>query len=105
MATFTVTGTTGYTITEANAAAQQITSYNVKIGTVSGTYPQSIPVPAAAMTSSGATGNFASLVTLPPGNYFGAASAVNATGEGPIGAPFAFTIPLALPSAPSFQLA
>lgn len=104
MATFVVSATTAYTVTEANAAAQGVTGYNLKFGAVSGTYTISIPVPASALTAGGATGLLSSLSGLPgPGAWFGAASAINATGEGPVGAPFAFTISLPLPTAPTLS--
>ena len=100
-----------FTRTDAAAAADQVTAFNVKFGAASGVYDQVCQLDAAdvaAMLSAGTVSDdIAALIPagqLTPGNtYFAVATAVNATGESGPSPEFKFTVavPLPLPQAPS----
>lgn len=98
-----------FTLTDATAAADQVTAFNIKFGAASGVYDQVCQLDAADVAAEVATGSvsdaIASLIppaVLTPGKtYFAIATAVNATGESGPSPEFKFTVALGLPAAPS----
>jgi hypothetical protein len=104
-----------FTITDAVAQTENVTEFNILIGTISGgPYPVTCKVSPADVATEEATGLVsvatANLSPVPTfqdgGTYYAVANAVNATGTSPNSPEFGFKVPLPLPSAPtSFTVA
>lgn len=103
-----VTNPTGFTITDAVAAAQQVTGVTIIVGVATGgpytagTFPLTAAEVAAGLAANGVfTGTLASIgENLPPGTYFAVATATNAAGVSKDSPEIEFTV-LAAPTAPT----
>jgi hypothetical protein len=108
MTTTVVTNPKTFTISDPNAVAQGVTGFTIEYGTTEGgPYPNVFQVPAAEVSADEASGTITGPIPtgLAPGTYYAVAYATNATGKGPVSNEVGFSVPLALPGAPTLSVA